>query len=123
LTASTSVPSSAGASAVTEPKRSAVEQLGGSIQIGLARGRSVEQQGTVVAPDLCVTRHRLAVQAEIVRVGREQRDRDRVRERAVADQGLVAFCTLPSVGTRDVVGDAMGTRGPCLAGIVLVEPA
>ena len=91
-------------------------------QLSLARARAVEQEFIVVGPDLRVARHRFAVQAQIVRVGGKERDRDRVGESAVAHQGLVARRALPSVRARDVAEHAMRPCGPRLAGIVLVEP-
>ena len=108
--------------AVSEPAAT-VEELRGAFQLGLARGRAVQQPLIVVGPDLRVACHRLAVEPEIVWIGGEERDRDRIRERAVADQGLVTRRALPSVCARDVRNDAMGTCGPRLAGIVFVEPA
>ena len=85
------------------------------------RARPVEEELVVARPDLGVPRHRLAVEAEVVGVRGEERDRDLVGEGAVAREPLVARDALPPVRAGDVGHHPVALR--VLRRIVLVEPA
>ena len=91
------------------------------LELVARRTRAIEQKLVVARPDLGISRHRLAVQAEVVGIRREERHGDLVRERAVSREPFVAGDALPAMRARDVRDDPVAVR--VLRRIVLVEPA
>src|SRR5580704_16355499 len=69
-----------------------------------------------------VARHWLAVEAEVVRIRREERRRHLVGEMLEAVP-LVALEALPPVGSDEARDDPVAAGEPLVAGLVLVEPA
>ena len=61
------------------------------------RALPVEEEHVVLEPELGVPGHGFPVQAEVLGLGREERDRDAIGELAIAAERLVAVDALPAV--------------------------